>query len=81
MKKLPPDAVAVTAMDDYRLRVTFENGVVKEFDARALLGRKCYEKLRDKAFFKLAFTREGCVCWPGGIDIDPEWLFDDSIPV
>lgn len=81
MKKLPPDAVAVTAMDDYRLRVTFENGVVKDFDARALLGRKCYEKLRDKAFFKLASIREGCVCWPGGIDIDPEWLFDDSIPV
>lgn len=80
MKQLPPDAIDVTVMDDYRLRVTFENGEVRDFDAQPLLVRKCYEKLRSKAFFNMASVRYGCICWPENIDIDPEWLYGDSIP-
>ncbi len=79
MRTLPPDAIAVEPMDDYRLRVTFDNGEVKEFDAKPLLVRKCYARLTNKAFFALASIQYGCVTWPDDIDIDPDWLYEDSV--
>ena len=79
-KIMPPDAVAVSVLDNYCLSVRFENGETRLFDAAPLLKRKCYEPLKSKAFFELADIRYGCVSWPGNIDIDPDWLYQDSIP-
>ena len=81
MRELPPDAVTVVALDDYKLRVTFDNGEVKVFDATPLLARKCYARLVNKAFFALASIQYGCVTWPDNIDIDPDWLYEDSVVI
>ena len=80
MKTLPPGAVEVTVLDDYRLRVVFDNGETRELGARPMLGRKCYAKLNSKPFFALASVQYGCASWPENTDLDPEWLYDDSIP-
>ena len=79
MRTLSPDAVSVTVKDDHSLLVAFSNGETRLFDMKPLLSRKCYAKLADKTFFSRAFIQYGCVTWPGDIDIDPDWLYEDSV--
>ena len=81
MRELAPDALSVTALPDYRLRVTFSNGEVRVFDVSPLLSRKCYAPLKNEALFHKAGVAYGCVTWPGNLDIDPDWLYEDSVPV
>lgn len=77
---MSPEAVSVSVLDSYRLSVRFENGEARVFDAAPLLSRKCYQKLRNRAFFSLAKVQYGVVTWPGNIDINPDWLYQDSLP-
>ncbi len=81
MRELPPDAVNVSVLDPYKLKVFFDNGEVRVFDAKPLLSRKCYGKLNNPRFFSMARVEYGCVTWPENIDIDPDWLYEDSYPV
>ena len=81
MRTLPPDAVAVTVTGEDTLLIAFSNGEKRLFDLKPLLSRKCYAKLKNKAFLSQAFIQYGCVTWPGDIDIDPDWLYEDSITV
>ena len=81
MRTLPPDAVSVSVADNNTLLVSFSNGETRLFDIKPLLTRKCYAQLNNKAFLAQAFVENGCVTWPGNIDIDPDWLYDDSIVI
>ncbi len=78
---LPPGAVSVNVTGDSTILVTFSNGEVRLFDLKPLLSRKCYAGLNDQAFLSLAFIQYGCVAWPDNIDIDPDWLYEDSVAV
>ena len=79
MRELPPDAVTVTALPGYRLRIEFSNGEIRIFDVSPLLERKCYTALKKVELFNRARIEYGCVSWPGNIDIDPDWLYEDSV--
>ena len=81
MREMAPDATKVTVLDNYRLQITFKNGEERIFDVAPLLSRKCYSALSSKALFSLASIEYGCVTWPGNIDIDPDWIYEDSVPV
>ena len=81
MQTLSPDAVHVTVVGDDTLLVTFSNGENRLFDIKPLLSRKCYTRLNDKTFFAKVSIQYGCVTWPDNIDIDPDWLYEDSITV
>ena len=81
MKGLSPDAASVTALDDFILRVRFVNGELRDFDMKPLLARKCYSALSSEALFKTARVEYGVVSWANGVDLDPEWLYEDSAPV
>ena len=81
MRTLLPDAVQVSVVGDRALLVAFSNGEKRLFDVKPLLARKCYAKLNDKAFLSKASIQYGCVTWPDDIDIDPDWLYEDSIAV
>lgn len=79
MRELAPDAVTVSVLPEYRLQVDFSNGETRIFDATPLLERKCYSALRSVELFNLAKVEYGCVTWPGNLDIDPDWLYEDSV--
>ena len=81
MKTLSPDAVTVTVLKDRLLLVGFSNGEKRIFDLTPLLARKCYHNLNDPAFLMRATIQNGCVTWPDDIDIDPDWLYEDSVPI
>ena len=80
-RDIAPDAVRVEVRDDHTLRVRFANGELRDFDAKPLLARKCYDALRNAALFATARVEYGVVTWADGSDLDPEWLYEDSVPV
>jgi len=71
----------VIADSDYTLNLTFTNGEQRRFDMRPYLGYPVYQPLRNIGFFGLAKIDYGTVVWPGDIDIAPETLYADSIPL
>ena len=79
MRTLSPDAVEVAVRDNRTLVVRFSNGERRLFELSPLLERKCYECLNDPVFLSSVFVHNGCVTWSDDIDIDPEWLYEDSV--
>ena len=79
-----PTAVAVEALDDYRLLVSFENGEDRIYDLKqALEGMqgKWYGELLDAAYFRTVRIGRGSVEWPNEQDVCPDCLYEDSVPV
>ncbi len=76
------DVVAVIARPDYKLLIAFEGGQRRGFDMRPLLDKPPFAGLKDPAEFARTFVDPalGTVCWPGGIEIAREMLWDRSVP-
>ena len=79
-RALSPDAISLTVIPDRILRVRFVNGELRDFDMKPLLDRKCYYSLKNEVLFQTADVAFGTVCWANGLDLDPEWLYEDSVP-
>ena len=80
-RELSPDTASVTILPDHLLRVRFLNGELRDFDMKPLLTRKCYLPLKNDILFQTATVTFGTVQWANGLDLDPEWLYKDSVPV
>ncbi|GHV12428.1 hypothetical protein AGMMS49938_04950 [Fibrobacterales bacterium] len=73
-----PSVIAVKPLDNYRLKITFENDEVKCFDVNPYLEIGIFKKLKNKDFFRSVKVSFDSVEWDGGIDIDPEELYEQS---
>ncbi|MCZ7589039.1 MAG: DUF2442 domain-containing protein [Gaiella sp.] len=71
------DITGVDVIDDYRLRLTFEDGTVGDVDFSGRTWRGVFEPLRDPAYFRRVAvdTAAGTITWPNGIDMAPEPLY------
>lgn len=85
MRPVPPllDVTAAEPSPGFVLRLTFENGEVRRFSMSRLLASEAtvFTALRKVTLFRQVFVSNGKVCWPGDADIDPEWLYEQSVPV
>jgi hypothetical protein len=70
--------VQVNARDDFHLVLTFNTGETGVFDAQPYLEKGVFQRLKDLNEFKRAYVAYDTVCWPGGLDIAPETLYDRS---
>lgn len=75
------DVVHVTVKPDFELLLEFENGERRRFNMVTYIDQKPWVRLKSGNTFFGAFVENGTVAWPGNIDIDPETLYDCSIPV
>ena len=75
------DVVSVKPREDFYLELEFENGERKLFDMRSLLLLNPWNRIANLQLFERAKVEYGTVVWPGEIDIAPETLYDDSIPL
>jgi hypothetical protein len=75
------DVVNVVVRDDFLLDLEFENGERRRFDMKPLLGVKPWNRLVDMREFRRVRVDYGTVIWPGEIDVAPETLYDNSIPL
>jgi hypothetical protein len=72
------DIVEVWPLDEYRLRVRFEDGVEGVVDVAAMVRFEgVFAPLRDRAnFAEVRVNPEiGTICWPSGADLDPDVLY------
>jgi hypothetical protein len=66
----------------YVLRLTFTDGLVRELDFAPMLTEGVLAALNDEALFAQVAIDPiaGTVCWPGGVDLDPDVLHGDHEP-
>lgn len=66
----------VKPLDGYRLKISFNDGVVRDVDCAFLLHGTLGEPLRDPNYFRQARVdfEARTVVWPNGLDPAPELL-------
>jgi hypothetical protein len=74
------DVTHVIAQPDFILLLEFENGERRSFDMANYMDQKPWARLRSGNAFRAAFVENGTVAWPGNVDIDPETLYELSVP-
>lgn len=57
------------------LDLTFSDGSSGQVNVDDLLSEKLFAPLADEALFARVYIDHGAVCWPGDIDIAPEFLY------
>ena len=75
------DVIAVQTRPEHHLLITFENGESRLFDMQPYLHKRPFIGLKQPGLFDKASVELGTVVWPGEIDISPETLYDNSVPV
>lgn len=71
----------VVPNSDYTMLLTFESGEQRIYDAKPLLKKEICASLREPSFFAKAQAQFGTVVWSDNIDIAPEFLYENSVPV
>ena len=75
------DVTHVTVTPNFTLFLEFENGERRRFDMLAYIDQKPWIRLKTGNTFQGAYIENGTVAWLGSIDIDPETLYDLSVPI
>jgi len=75
------DVVSVKPRLDFQLDLEFKNGERRRFDMRPFLELKPWNRIAKLPLFERVRVDYGTVVWPGEIDIAPETLYDDSLPL
>ncbi|MCW5850473.1 MAG: DUF2442 domain-containing protein [Anaerolineae bacterium] len=75
--------VDVSYLDSYKLRLTFNNGVVKNVDLTDELYGEVFAPLRDIELFRQVVVNHdiGTIEWPNGADFAPEFLYEAGVEV
>lgn len=68
----------VSYLEDYKLRLQFNNGVIKDVDLDEALYGEVFEPLRDKKKFQQVRVNPetNTIEWPNGADLAPEFLYE-----
>ncbi|MFI3325786.1 MAG: DUF2442 domain-containing protein [Clostridia bacterium] len=67
--------------NNYTITMLFSNGETRLYNARELLEKPVFKALNSKVFFLTAKAMYGTVVWNDDIDLDPEYLYENSILV
>jgi hypothetical protein len=75
--------IAAEPLEDFRLRLTFMDGLIREVDLSGDLWGPMVQPLQDPDYFRQVHVDPelGTVVWPNGYDLDPDVLHGDHKPV
>ena len=74
-----PKAVKVEPLENYILKITFNNGEVKEFDVKPYMEHKSFKELKSVSMFNTVKISGLSIAWANGADICPDELYFNSI--
>ncbi len=68
---------SVEHIKDYKLKITFGDGLQKEVDLESCLDGKIFQPLKDIHYFKKVKVNSDIdtICWDNGADLAPEFLY------
>ena len=70
------EVIKAEYVDNYRIRLWFNNSVTKVVDLKSSLKGVVFEPLKDLEFFKRFTVKFNTVEWEDGADFAPEYLLD-----
>ena len=70
-----PSVKAAEALGNYKLKVHFDNGEVKEFDVSPFLEKGIFVELKDEEYFSQVSVAFGAVQWPNEQDFSNDTLY------
>ncbi len=73
----------VSHIDDYRLRIGFSDGTIKDVDLGGELHGEIFEPLKELDFFlKVSVNPDTrTIEWPNGADFAPEFLYETGVEI
>ena len=71
--------VSVEYLDNYQLKLKFNNGIGGIVDLEQELSGEIFEPLKDKSLFQKVFVTSRTIEWPNGADFAPEFLFEIAL--
>ena len=77
------DIVEVEVTGSHSMRVTFDDGAVRELNLEGQLDGPVFEPLRDPELFAQVRVdaESGTVAWPTGADLDPIVIYESLPPL
>lgn len=76
-----PGVRQVTAAANYRLILEFDTGEKRVFDLTPLLKVGRFQTLASPEQFNRVTVIFDTVAWENGLDLDPEYLYHQSVPL
>ncbi|MBJ7899653.1 MAG: DUF2442 domain-containing protein [Cyanobacteria bacterium RI_101] len=70
-----PYVKKVEPLDNYHLKLWFENGEKKIFDLTPYLNKDIFKQLQNISLFTSAQVIAGSVEWPNGLDLSYDTLY------
>ena len=75
---MSPKVIRVEALNNYRLKLSFDNSEVRIFDVTPYLSRGIFQSLQDADYFQQVKPFFGGVQWPEEQDLSPDTLYLES---
>jgi hypothetical protein len=75
---LQPMILRVEPLSDFKLKLEYETGEIKLFDAKPFIKGSFCGELGNESYFKAVRAVKTHVEWPHGQDIAPEALYETS---
>ena len=73
-----PSVVRAEYLGEYRVQLTFNDGLESTLDFWPWLHGPVFEPLKDRSFFQSFFLDGGTLAWPNGADVAPETLYGQA---
>lgn len=73
----------VVYLSEYKLLLTFEDGLVKQVDLETYLEGEIFEPLKDIGYFKRFRLNLDLdtITWENNADMSPDFLYEIGVPV
>jgi hypothetical protein len=75
-----PSIIKVDPLSDFSLIITFDNNEIRQLDMRPLLDFGIFRELSDLALFQTARVSFDAIEWDNEADLDPEYIYKNSVP-
>lgn len=72
------EIIEVEALEEYQLKITFDNGEIKIKDMKPYLDKGIFKKLKDINVFNNVKIKYGTVSWENNIDMCADSLYETS---
>ncbi|MBR3756960.1 MAG: DUF2442 domain-containing protein [Bacteroidaceae bacterium] len=75
------EVIKAEYLSGYRIKLWFNNQVVKVVDLANSLNGEVFQPLKDIDFFKRFTIKFNTIEWENGADIAPEYLYEHGVTV